>query len=174
LALANTLYAIKNGAEQAECTIYGIGERAGNCALEQLVAWGLMQRDFRTNIDPLKLYEAARIIEEATGVRNDFAPIVGASAHSHKSGIHQHGVINDRNSYEVLDPKTFGRRSKIVLGPHSGYHGVIAKAQELGYKITKEQAASIIRKISGMVRRKIRKRFSDSDVEEMIRSFIHG
>lgn len=168
MALANTLYAVKNGAEQVECTIYGIGERAGNCALEQIVAWGLVQENFKTKVDSSRLYEAVQIIEKVTGVRNDFAPIVGKSAYSHKSGIHQHGVINNRNCYEFLDPKNFGRKSEMVIGPHSGYHGVIAKAKEVGYNINKEQAKSIIKKVSRMVRKKIKKRFSDEDLREMI------
>jgi len=170
MATANTLYAIENGAEQVECTIYGIGERAGNCALEQIVAWSLHKGNFRTNIDPSKIYEAAQLIERVTEFRNDSAPIVGRSAFSHKSGIHQHGVVNNRGSYETVDPEVFGRKSEIVIGPHSGYHGIMAKAKEVGYMIDKERAKSIITEISGMVERGIKKSFSDKDLREMFES----
>ncbi|OGJ20946.1 hypothetical protein A3K73_07330 [Candidatus Pacearchaeota archaeon RBG_13_36_9] len=172
MATANTLSAIENGAEQVECTICGIGERSGNCAIEQIVAWSLYKEEFGTNIDSSKLYEAAKLVERATKFRNNMAPIVGESAFSHKSGIHQHGVINNRNAYEVIDPALFGRKSEIIIGPHSGYHGLVQKAEELGYKIDKEQAAYVIDCISGLVRNEIKKNFSDRDIIGFIKRIV--
>lgn len=171
LCTANTYFAIKNGAEQVECTLYGIGERAGNCPLEQIVAIGMKKPEvFTTNIKSEKLYEAVKMVEEATGIRNDFAPIVGKSAFAHKAGIHQQGMINSRVSYEFLNPKDFGRESEIIVGASSGYHGVMFKAEELGYLISKEQAIEIINMIAAMVKNKIKKRFSDLDIKEMLES----
>lgn len=169
LAFANTLSGIKNKAKQAECTILGIGERAGNCSLEQIVAFSKVHPEvYTTKVNSKELYKAAKLVERFTGVRNPLAPVVGQTAFSHKSGIHQHGVINNRISYEVLNPQDFGRKSKIVVGACSGYHGVIAKAKELGYEINKEEAAQIIENISEILKNKIKKRFSNKDIKEFI------
>ncbi|MBR9706495.1 2-isopropylmalate synthase [Candidatus Pacearchaeota archaeon] len=169
MATANTYYAIQNGAGQVETTIWGIGERAGNCSLEQIIALSLRKpRTFDTQIDSTKLYEAAKLVSRATGIKSDFAPIVGKSAFSHKSGIHQHAVVNDVNSYEAVNAKDFGRKSELIMGPCSGYHGVISKAQELGYTIDKTVAANIIIKMSNMVRQKIKREFNDNDIRFML------
>jgi 2-isopropylmalate synthase len=167
LALANTLEGIENGASQVECTVNGIGERAGNCALEQVVASSIFSKRFSTGVDSKQLYEVSRLVSQATGVENPIAPVVGEAVFAHKAGIHQHGVLNNKNSYEVLRAEDFGRKSEIILGPHSGYHGAMAKAKELGLDITKEQAARLIEMISEKVRNYEKKRFSDEDVMQI-------
>jgi len=170
MALANSLAAIENGVEQIECTINGIGERAGNCSLEQIVAWSIIRPEFfKTNVDPSEIYKASEMVKKATGTRNDFAPVVGEAVFSHKAGIHQQGVINNGRSYEVIIPEIFGRKTEIVIGPHSGYHGMITKASELGFGITKEEASEIIKEISEIVRKKKQKRFSDEDIKELLK-----
>ena len=169
MALANSLAAIENGAEQVECTINGIGERAGNCALEQIIAWSVARPDFfTTNADSKEIYKASKMVEEATGTRNDFAPVVGKSVFLHKSGIHQHGITNNKNSYETLDAEKFGRKSELVVGPHSGYHGVMAKAAEFGFNITKETALKVIEKVGEIVRNRKQRIFSDEDIKKII------
>ena len=171
LALANSLSAIENGAEQVECTINGIGERAGNCALEQIIAWSIARPDFfTTNANPKEIYKASELVAKATGTRNDFAPVVGKAVFSHKAGIHQHGITNNKNSYEFLDAEKFGRKSELVVGPHSGYHGVMAKASELGFSITKEEAYEVIAQVSELVRKKVQKRFSDDDLIKILQN----
>jgi len=173
LASANTFYAIKNGAEQVEATVLGIGERAGNCSLEQIVALSLRNpRFFRTNVDSEKLYEAAEKLQEMTEVQMNMAPILGETAFSHKSGIHQHGVMNNPEAYEVIKAEDFGRKTKIVIGPCSGYHGVLTKAKELGYEISKGQAIAVIDRTAKMVEEGVKKTFSDEDMGNILRKLI--
>lgn len=168
LALANSLAAIENGAEQVECTVNGIGERAGNCAMEQIVMNGKFSGKYTTNVDQRKLYEISKIVCEATGVGNILAPVVGKAVFSHKAGIHQHAVINNTESYEVLEAEDYGRKSEIIIGPHSGCHGMIAKAAELGFEIDKVEASELIGEVSERVRMKKQKRFSDEEVLDML------
>ena len=169
LAVANTIAGIKNGAQQVEVTINGLGERAGNCSLEQIVAFSKVHPEsFSTNVLSGEIYKASKMVSRFTGVRNDSAPVVGKSAFAHKSGIHQHGVINNKESYEVLRAEDFGRKSEIVIGPHSGYHGVIAKARELGFEISQEQAALILDVVSEKVQREEQKRFDDEDIRKIL------
>jgi len=174
MAVANSLSAIENKAEQVECTVNGIGERAGNCSLEQIIAWSIAKPEFfTTNANPKEVYRLSEIVSKATGTENYFAPIVGKSAFAHKAGIHQHGVINNSDSYEFLNAEMFGRKSEIVIGPHSGYHGMMAKAKELGFDIDKEQACKIINEISELVRQKKQKRFSDEDIKELLEKSLY-
>jgi 2-isopropylmalate synthase len=172
LALANSLAAIENGAEQVECTVNGIGERAGNCAMEQIVINGEFSGRYRTNVNPEKIYEISEFVREATGVGNPLAPVVGRVVFAHKAGIHQHAVINNTKSYEILNARDYGRKSEIIIGPHSGCHGMIAKALELGFEINKEEAMGLIEEVSEMVRQKKQKRFSDEDVREMLMKYL--
>ncbi len=175
LATANSLAGIANGAEQVEVTINGLGERAGNCSLEQIVLFSLvkrpfgdskkMQRPFYTGIDPKQLYPASKKVTRVTGIRNDMAPGVGKTAFAHKSGIHQHAVSNDRESYEVIDPALLGRESEIIIGPHSGYHGMIEKSSQLGFEMDEERARRAIDIVSDMVEKELKKRFTDKDLQ---------
>jgi 2-isopropylmalate synthase len=168
LALANTLEGIANGANQAEVSVNGLGERAGNCSIEQVVANGMLEGAFyHTNADPRQLYEVSQMVAEATKIRNDAAPIVGKTAFAHKSGIHQDGVIKNKGNYEIFNPEDFSRKSEIVIGPHSGHHGMIAKARELGRIIDEDFARRLLEIVSDRVKNEKRKNFTDSDLHEI-------
>lgn len=141
LAVANSLAGIAAGARQAECTICGIGERAGNAALEEIVM-GLRTRhdfygDLVHNIRTPELARTARLLSSITGVK--IAPnkaIVGANAFAHESGIHQHGMMANTKTYEIMTPESVGvQQTSLVLGKHSGRHAFEQRLEELGYKL---------------------------------------
>ncbi|WP_265766809.1 2-isopropylmalate synthase [Fodinibius salsisoli] len=144
LAVANSLMAIRNGAEQIECTINGIGERAGNASLEE-IAMAIATRNNnmakKTNIVTEELVPASKLLTEITG--NQVQPnkaIVGENAFAHEAGIHQHGVLNNPMTYEIMTPKSVGLTgNKIVLGKHSGRFALNKKLQELGYSLGKKE-----------------------------------
>ena len=170
LAFANTLAGIKSGADIAEVTVNGLGERAGNCPLELVAGYTEVEPQlYCTKVSKRKLYAAAKLVERATGMRNDFAPIVGRSAFAHKSGIHQHALTIDRRSYEILNARMFDRESEIVIGPHSGIHGMIAKAKQLGFTIDEEFAKKMLQRVADMVKEEKQKHFSDRDIEAMLK-----
>ncbi|HEX8667761.1 MAG TPA: 2-isopropylmalate synthase [Allosphingosinicella sp.] len=144
MAVANSLAAVKGGARQVECAVNGIGERAGNCALEDVVMAIRTRADafqVGTNIDTTKIIAASRTLAQVT---NTPAPrnksIVGANAFAHESGIHQHGVLQNRETYEIMKPEDIGLTTDgIVLGKHSGRHALAARAQALGYVLEGEK-----------------------------------
>lgn len=144
LAVANSLMAVKNGATQIECTINGIGERAGNASLEEIVmAITTRQSDFEqtTRVRTQEIYASSQILSEITnnGVQPNKA-IVGANAFAHEAGIHQHGVLNNPLTYEIMTPESVGLTSnRIVLGKHSGRFALGKKLQSLGYSLSKEE-----------------------------------
>ena len=147
MAVANSLAAVRGGARQIECAMNGIGERAGNCALEDAVMALRTRRDafgFTTNIDTTKIMAASRTLSQITNThppRNK--AIVGANAFAHESGIHQHGVLKNRETYEIMRPQDVGLPSnQIVLGKHSGKHALAARAKELGHDLDAEALAS--------------------------------
>jgi 2-isopropylmalate synthase len=138
LAVANSLAAIEGGARQVECTINGIGERAGNCALEELVMALKVRRawfNVDTRIDTTRLVPTSRLLARSTGMavqRNK--AIVGANAFAHEAGIHQHGMLKHRGTYEIMHPESVGwMRSHMVLGRHSGRHAINDRLTELGF-----------------------------------------
>jgi 2-isopropylmalate synthase len=140
MAVANSLAAVRGGARQIECAINGIGERAGNCALEDVVMALRTRADtygVSTGIDTTRIMAASRALAQVTNVsppRNK--SIVGANAFAHEAGIHQHGILQDRATYEILKPEDIGLTTDgIVLGKHSGRHALAAKAQELGFAL---------------------------------------
>jgi len=144
LAVANSLLAVKNGAQQIECTINGIGERAGNASLEEVVmAVATRQKDFnyQTNIKTDEIYLTSQLLTEVTGksVQPNKA-IVGDNAFAHEAGIHQHGVLKNPMTYEIMTPKSVGLScNKIVLGKHSGRFALGKKLENLGYTLSKEE-----------------------------------
>jgi 2-isopropylmalate synthase len=144
LAVANSLAGIENGARQVECAINGIGERAGNAALEEIVmAIDTRKRYFNatTGIKTQELYRSSRMLSEVTGkpVQVNKA-IVGDNAFAHEAGIHQDGMLKAAVTYEIMSPDTVGvPRSSIVLGKHSGRHALESRYRELGYELTREQ-----------------------------------
>ena len=127
LAVANSISAIANGADQAECTVNGIGERAGNASLEELVMGLKVRRDFfnaDTRIDTTQIYSASRLVTQVTGVKvQPNKAVVGDNAFAHEAGIHQHGVLAKRETYEIMTPESIGiPKNRMVLGKHSGRH----------------------------------------------------
>ncbi|MDR1997124.1 MAG: 2-isopropylmalate synthase [Candidatus Margulisbacteria bacterium] len=140
LAVATSLAAIENGATQCEATINGIGERAGNCSLEELVMALQVRRDYygkdrQTQINTRFIYPASRLLTSITGVQvQPNKAIVGANAFAHESGIHQDGILKKRETYEIMKAGDIGRTdSKLVMGKHSGRHALVSKLKELGY-----------------------------------------
>ena len=159
LAVANTISAIENGARQAEVTVNGIGERAGNAALEELIMTLNVRKDmlpFTTNIKQKHIYNSSRLISNITGLnlaRNK--PIVGENAFAHESGIHQDGYFKNRETYEIMSPATIGRdKSEIVLGRHSGLHGFKKRVEELGFQLSENEIQNIYKKFLYIADRK--------------------
>lgn len=142
LAVANSLEAIRYGARGVECTINGIGERAGNCSLEEIVMGLKTRADFYgglwTGVNTKEIYRTSRLVSQLTGLhvqRNK--AIVGANAFAHESGIHQDGMLKERSTYEIMDPVDIGLTtgSELVLGKHSGRHAFREHIQDLGFKL---------------------------------------
>ncbi len=154
LATANSVSALLAGARQVECTINGIGERAGNAAMEEIVMILKTRQDYfervlgtplTTRIETKNIVPASQLVSRLTGMFiQPNKSIVGANAFAHESGIHQHGVIMHRSTYEIMDPKEVGwTGSAIVLGKHSGRHAVHFKLESRGWKLTSEQLSKI-------------------------------
>ena len=148
MAVANSLAAVRGGARQIECAINGIGERAGNCSLEEAVMALSVRRDFfgvTTGVDTTKLYPASQALSRVTHSpvpRNK--AIVGKNAFAHEAGIHQHGVLADRRTYEIMDAESVGVPSNmLVLGKHSGKHAVAARLKALGFEVSAERVEDI-------------------------------
>ena len=140
MATANTLAGIRAGATQVEGTINGIGERAGNAALEEVIMAVYAHRsayDVRLDVNTREIGPTSRLVAERTGVPvPNYKPVVGANAYSHASGIHQDGVLKKPDTYEIMRPETIGMgRSKIVLTSRSGRHALRARLQQLGYDV---------------------------------------
>ncbi len=171
LAVANSLESVRQGARQVECTINGIGERAGNASLEEIVMAIKTRKDFfnlTTNIDTRQIYRASRLVSELTGflVQPNKA-IVGANAFSHESGIHQDGVIKMPITYEIMDPRTVGiPASSLVLGKLSGRHAFKERLAELGYSLSEEDFNRVFSAFKELADKK--KEVTDRDIESLI------
>ncbi|MBZ5675981.1 MAG: 2-isopropylmalate synthase [Acidobacteriia bacterium] len=159
LAVANSLAAIQGGARQIECTINGIGERAGNAALEEVVMALNTRRDrlpFETRIVTEHLFPCSQLLTSII----TFGPqpnkaIVGENAFAHEAGIHQDGFLKERTTYEIMDPKSVGvPESKLVLGKHSGRHALAKRCQDLGISLTKEQLDTVYHRFTELADRK--------------------
>ncbi len=175
LAVANSLAAVYAGADQVECTVNGIGERAGNAALEELVMNLKTRRDFYgadTNIDNTQLYKTSRLLSKLTGVK--IAPnksIVGDNTFAHEAGIHQHGMMANALTYEIMTPESVGlSRSKMVLGKHSGRHAFIERLRELGIFVSVEAADQLFKDFKALADKK--KTVSDRDIEALAHSAL--
>lgn len=171
LAVANSLAAIHAGAGQVECTINGIGERAGNCSLEEIVMAMRTRRDimaFENNINTEHIYAASRMLSTITGiVVQPNKAIVGANAFAHEAGIHQHGVLMDKETYEIMTPESIGlNANKLVLGKHSGRHAFIARLKELGYDLPKEDIQKAFVRFKSLADKK--KEIFDEDLDAII------
>ena len=171
LAVANSLAAVREGARQVECTINGLGERAGNAALEEIVMALKVRRDMfglDTGINTKEIYRTSRLVAHLTGI--DVQPnkaIVGANAFAHESGIHQDGVLKERATYEIMRPEDIGlERSRIVLGRHSGRHGFRARLEELGYRLSEEEFERAYEKFKELADKK--KEVYDEDIAAIV------
>ncbi|CAN5762318.1 2-isopropylmalate synthase [soil metagenome] len=168
MATANTLAAVQAGARQVEVTINGIGERAGNTSLEEVVmaikTRGDLYGDIDTNIDTTQLVPTSRLVSRMTGiVVQPNKAIVGANAFAHEAGIHQDGMLKDRETYEIMTPQSVGwEESKLVLGKHSGRAGFNAKLVELGYEVDRETLMKLYQRFINLTDRK--KTVSDADI----------
>lgn len=172
MAVANSIAAVSAGAGQIECTINGIGERAGNAAMEECVM-ALNTRsayfdDIKTNINTHQIYRASRMIQTITGVPvSPTKPIIGANAFAHESGIHQHGVMANKETYEIMTPESVGiPQNAIVLGKHSGRHAFEQRLAELGYTLDKEHVDKYFEKFKALADKK--KTIKDRDLEAII------
>ncbi|MBD74466.1 MAG: 2-isopropylmalate synthase [Rickettsiales bacterium] len=159
LAVANSLTAITNGARQVECTINGIGERAGNAAMEEIVMCLKTRQDllpYRSNIITKKISKISHLVSTATGFHiQPNKAIVGKNAFAHESGIHQDGMLKHSNTYEIMTPESIGlSSSELVLGKHSGRHAFKVKLQEHGYKFTKSEIDLLFKKFKNLADKK--------------------
>ena len=171
LAVANSLSAVENGAKQVECTINGIGERAGNAALEEIVMALRTRHDhykIGTRIDSTKIHPVSRMVSTLTGLvvqRNK--AIVGENAFAHESGIHQDGILKYRETYEIMDPATVGiPKGTLVLGKHSGRHAFRDRVTQLGYTLSEEQLEATFTKFKALADKK--KEVFDEDIEALV------
>ncbi len=177
LAVANSLAAVQNGAGQIECTVNGIGERAGNCSLEEVVMALKTRQDFynlETNINTHRLVPTSRLLTSITGMavqRNK--AIVGQNAFAHEAGIHQDGMLKERTTYEIMRPEDVGlSKTDLVLGKHSGRAALGDRARELGYHLTGEQLQEVFEEFKKLADKK--KEIYDGDIHALIQQRIHG
>lgn len=171
LAVANSLTAILKGAGQVECTINGIGERAGNAAMEEIVMALKVRGDFfkaDTGIVTQELYRTSRLVSKITGmVVQPNKAIVGANAFAHEAGIHQDGVLKERTTYEIMRPQDIGiPSSKIVLGKHSGRHAFKTRLEELGFSLTEEEINRAFERFKKLADQK--KYIFNEDIEALV------
>jgi len=173
LAVANALAALRGGARQIECTVNGIGERAGNTSLEEIVMAmkvRINELPFETGVVTEEITNASRLLSNLTGLVVAYnKPVVGRNAFAHEAGIHQHGVIASRITYEIMTPESVGRsRSELVLGKHSGKHGLAKRCEELGHVLTKEEVNALYTRFIELADRK--KEVFEDDLRLLIAS----
>ena len=171
MAVANSLAAVTAGARQVECTINGIGERAGNCSLEEIVMALHTRAEYfgiTSGVDTTKLYPTSRVVSSITGMhvpRNK--AVVGANAFAHEAGIHQHGMLKHAATYEIMRPEDVGlSKSSLVLGKHSGRHAFRQRVQELGFRPSDTELNSAFQEFKKLADRK--KEMFDADIEAII------
>jgi len=172
LAVANSLAAIREGAQQVECTINGIGERAGNAALEEIVmALTVRHTEFDTvtGIRTQELYPASRLLVQLTGKNvQPNKPVVGANAFAHEAGIHQDGVLKNPMTYEIMTPQLVGLTSnRIVMGKHSGRNALNHRLQSLGFRPSREELEQLYQRFTELADRN--KEVSDRELIELAR-----
>ncbi|HEU4529884.1 MAG TPA: 2-isopropylmalate synthase [Steroidobacteraceae bacterium] len=171
MAVANSLSAVLAGARQIECTINGIGERAGNCSLEEVVmALKTRESYFRlsTGIDTTRLYPTSRLVSSITGMpipRNK--AVIGENAFAHESGIHQHGMLRHHSTYEIMRPQDVGlSRTHLVLGKHSGRHAFRERVRELGFELDEAELNRVFEEFKALADKK--KELFDGDIEALV------
>jgi 2-isopropylmalate synthase len=176
LAAANALAAVEAGADQVECTLNGIGERAGNTALEEIVMALATRADYfglETNINTQEIYKSSRMVSDMTGIIvQPNKAIVGVNAFAHEAGIHQHGVMCERSTYEIMDARDIGlNESQLVLGKHSGRHAFEKKLNEMGYALDKDDLNKAFIRFKDLADKK--KEVSDRDIESIIADEVY-
>jgi 2-isopropylmalate synthase len=171
LAVANSIAAVEAGARQIECTVNGIGERAGNCSLEEVVMAFKVRNDqlpFETRIVTENIFSASQFLSSIIS----FGPqpnkaIVGANAFAHEAGIHQDGYLKNKSTYEIIDPKSVGvPEGRLVLGKHSGRHALGKRCEDLGYSLSKEELGRVYEKFTRLADTK--KGVMNHEIIEMI------
>jgi 2-isopropylmalate synthase len=171
MAVANSLTAVVAGVRQVECTINGIGERAGNCSLEEVVMALKTRETFfnvRTGIQTTRLYPTSRLVANITGMttpRNK--AVVGENAFAHEAGIHQHGMLKHHSTYEIMRPDDVGLpRSSLVLGKHSGRHALRDRIRELGFELEEDEFNRVFAEFKNLADKK--KELFDGDIEALV------
>ena len=171
LAVANTLAAVRQGAQQVEVTINGIGERAGNCSLEEVTMALKTRESFygkKIDIKTEEIVKTSRMVSNVTGmIVQPNKAIVGANAFAHEAGIHQDAMLKDRTTYEIMTPESVGwGDTKIVLGRHSGRHGLKSRLADLGYKLNKNELEKVYQRFLRVADKK--KEVFDADLEALV------
>jgi 2-isopropylmalate synthase len=176
LAVANTLAAVEAGAGQVECTVNGIGERAGNAALEEIVMTSRVRGPavaFQCNVESREIYRTSQLLSYLTGVfPQPNKAIVGRNAFAHEAGIHQHGMLLNGLTYEIIRPEMVGiPRSTLVLGKHSGRRGLERRYLELGYQLSEEELAEMYQGFTALADRK--REILDEDLLALLHDSFH-
>ncbi|MFA4991080.1 MAG: 2-isopropylmalate synthase [Candidatus Omnitrophota bacterium] len=175
LAVSNVLSAVQNGAEQVECTVNGIGERAGNSSMEEIVMALDVRKDIygaATSINKSEIYKTSRLVSKLTGiVVQPNKAIVGRNAFSHESGIHQDGILKERSTYEIMKPEDVGfGETKLVLGKHSGRHAFSERLKKLGFDLSEADLAKAFERFKNLADKK--KEIFDEDLLAIMESEI--
>lgn len=171
LAVANSLAAIENGADQIECTVNGIGERAGNASLEEIVM-ALRTRSAvyhaETHIDSCQLYATSQLLSSITGIHvQPNKAIVGRNAFAHEAGIHQHGVLSNSLTYEIMTPESVGvPGNRLVLGKHSGRHALRHRCQDLGFDLGDQELEQVYQ--TTILLADVKKEIDDNDLRNIV------
>jgi 2-isopropylmalate synthase len=171
LAVANSLAAVAAGADQLECTVNGIGERAGNASLEEIVMAMRVRRDYwhtDTQVDSSQIYTVSRLVSQVTGVKvQPNKAIVGDNAFAHEAGIHQHGVLENRETYEIMTPESIGiPKNRMILGKHSGRHAFDEHLKELGFGLDAKTRDDVFAQFKILADKK--KAVDDRDIEALV------
>jgi 2-isopropylmalate synthase len=181
MAVANSLAGVRNDARQVECTVNGLGERAGNAALEEIVMAIHTRADFfshtggpvlRTNINTKEIHRTSQLVSRLTGfVIQPNKAIVGANAFAHEAGVHVDGILKERTTYEIMTPESIGLGgSRMVLGRHTGRHGFAERCRQLGFKLTKDEIDNAYQRFLEIADKK--KEVFDQDIEVLINDEI--
>jgi 2-isopropylmalate synthase len=177
LAVANSLAGVQAGARQIECTVNGIGERAGNCSLEEVVMAMTVRKDvmpYSTRINTPQLFPASQLLTEIIGVEpQPNKAIVGKNAFAHEAGIHQDGFLKERTTYEIMDPRSVGvPQSRLVMGKHSGRHALVDRCGHLGITLSAAELDTVYRQFIAMCDRK--KWVSDEEIGALVHATRRG
>ena len=171
LAVANTLAAVENGASQVECCVNGIGERAGNASLEEILMGFEVRKGhygIKHHLNPKEIMKTSRMVSKVMGINIALnKAVVGANAFTHESGIHQHGVLSAPLTYEIMKPESIGlNKNNLVLGKSSGKHAFEEKLKEMGYELSEEDVESVFLKFKRLADKK--KEVMDADIIALV------